>query len=245
MRTEFEMMAFEMEDERGMRGRMGGAASGATRAIAARAPKPKPPAPHGWPGKQGKPRRPRWPLGGGWTYPVYAPWPEPGPGPEPEPDPDPDPDPGFGPDAGADAGADGDAPQDEGPTTVEPALRRLPAAVRPAYKPLGQLSDAVRTMGQHVAGLYLIEFDVDGRKRAYSGQSDDVRRRLQQHLLCATMLGLPVAGHRVFVAVSDQPDGQRRLIEKGVHDKMFAHRPGVLTNQRRELEAELFGQSWR
>lgn len=227
MSTEFEMMVFEMEDERGARGGMRGGMGGGVRATTARSPKPS--VPRGWPGKPHRPRWPRWPAGGGWSYPVYAPWPEP----EPEPDP------GFGP------GADGDDPQDEGPRTVKPALNRLPVGMRPDYKPLGLLTDAVRTMNQHVAGLYLIEFDMDGRKRAYSGQSDNVRRRLQQHLLCATMMGLPVAGHRVFVAESKQPEAQRRLVEKGVHDKMFAHRPGVLTNQRRELEAELLGLSWR
>ncbi|MDQ1918885.1 GIY-YIG nuclease family protein [Massilia pseudoviolaceinigra] len=228
MNTEFEMVAFELEEERG--GRRGGAA---------RAPRPS--SGRTWPAKPRAPRRPAW--GGGWRYPVLAPWPEPYGEPYREPYRAPYP-------AAAPDDEPQDEPQDEGPKTIKPALRQMPSKERPKYKPLGLLRDAVRTMGPGVAGLYLIEFDADGRKRAYSGQSDNVRRRLQQHLLCATMMGLDVAGHKVFVAVSDKSDAQRRQIEKDLHAKMADHTKKVgkdkqvLTNQRTELEAELLGEFW-
>ncbi|UOD30361.1 GIY-YIG nuclease family protein [Massilia violaceinigra] len=205
MNTEFEMVAFAMEQERG--GRRGGAGRG-----------PRPP-----PGRvfSARPRRPAW---GGWRYPVLAPWPEPA----------------YYPD-------EDDEPQDEQPTSIAPALARMSAA--PRYQSYGPLRDAVARVGAKLAGLYLIEFDGPAGKRAYSGQSDDVGRRLRQHLLCATMLGLDVGKHRVFVAPAPSA-AARRKTEKDLHTKMDVKKrkpgdpPGVLTNQRKELEAELLGEFW-
>ncbi len=131
------------------------------------------------------------------------------------------------------------------PATLRDTLRRLPAATRPTYAPLGGVAAALADPRSAGPGLYLIEFDMAGRRRAYSGQSQDVRRRLQQHLLCANMLGLPLAGHEVYVAALPAMNASaRRAVERGIHDDMFARHPGVLTNQRRELEAELMGQHW-
>ena len=207
MHTEFEMVAFEMEEERG--GRRGGAVRGPWSSPG-----------RSWPSR---PRRPAW---GGWRYPVLAPWPEPYPYPYPVED---------------------DEPQDEQPTSIAPALAKMSAA--PTYQSYGPLRDAVARVGAKLAGLYLIEFDGPAGKRAYSGQSDDVGRRLRQHLLCATMLGLDVGKHRVFVAPAPSA-AARRKTEKDLHTKMDVKKrkpgdpPGVLTNQRKELEAELLGEFW-
>ncbi|NHZ95404.1 GIY-YIG nuclease family protein [Massilia sp. CCM 8734] len=205
MNTEFEMVAFEMEQERGGR-----------RGAPARAPRPS--SGRTWP------RAPRWPAWGGWRYPVLAPWPEPAP-----------------------YAIEDDEPQDEQPTSIAPALARMAAA--PSYTSYGPLRDAVAKVGANLAGLYLIEFDGPAGKRAYSGQSDNVGRRLRQHLLCATMLGLDVGKHRVFVAPSPSA-AARRKTEKDLHAQMGVKPrkpgdpPGVLTNQRKELEAELLGEFW-
>jgi hypothetical protein len=240
MEPEFEILPFQgegedesLEEERG-------------RTMAGRRPPMRSAykvAPRKWPGP---PRRPRWPAGGGWPFtPVLVePWPAPQPEPEPEPVPDADPD------------ADADAAQQPGqdefgwhaemPATLKATLGGLAATERPDYADLGSFAAALRDARSNKPGLYLIEFTVAGRARAYSGKSRNVRRRLQQHLLCATMLGLSVSGHRVFVApLANLSPGQLRDIEKRIHTDMFANHRGVLTNQRRELEAELLGAGWR
>ena len=91
--------------------------------------------------------------------------------------------------------------------------------------------------------MYVIEFDTRTGRRAYSGQTHDLRKRLIQHRLCGTMMGIDMAGHEVYVAQLAAGD-PRRLIEKTIHDDMFARHKGVLTNQRRELEMEVLGELW-
>ncbi|KQX01810.1 hypothetical protein ASC94_04255 [Massilia sp. Root418] len=133
----------------------------------------------------------------------------------------------------------------EVPPTIAAAIARLPAAQRPAYVALGPLTGALRDPRATGPGFYLIEFTVNGARRAYSGQTGNLRRRLQQHALCGQMMGLPLAAHSVYVAQSSLPEPQRRAVEYRIHDDMFRTGAGVLTNQRRELEAELFGHEWR
>ena len=124
-------------------------------------------------------------------------------------------------------------------------MGRLPATQRPAYQALGPITGALTQAAASGPGLYLIEFTSNGRQRAYSGQTDDLRRRLQQHLLCGQMMGLPLAGHQVYVApLPKLSDTQRRALERRIHGDMFAHSAGVLTNQRRELEMEVLGNEW-
>lgn len=223
MEPEFEMLEFETEDERGRRG---GARAGAR--GGGRGPRPG----KGMPG-----RRPRWPLayGGGLHDTLLMPLPVVYAG---------EPDPGW--DEPADADQDQFEWYGETPATLQAAVGRLPAPLRPSYVALGTLADALRDPRSNVAGLYAIEFNVAGQPRAYSGQSGNVRRRLQQHVLCATMLGLPIGGHRAFVApLPSAAPPQRRDIERRIHTDMLARQPGVLTNQRREFEAELLGAIWR
>lgn len=253
MESEFEMLEFETEGERGRRGGGGGRAARGPGRGPARAPAPQrgkmAPAKRPVPGI---PRgRPRWPAGyGGWPYggvvvqqpAVYAGDPEP----EPAQDPGWDEPQGPGMDEPFDQGADQFEWYGETPATLQAAVGRLPAPLRPSYVALGTLTDALRDPRSNVAGLYAIEFNVAGQPRAYSGQSGNVRRRLQQHVLCANMLGLPISGHRAFVApLPSAAPPQRRDIERRIHTDMLARQPGVLTNQRREFEAELLGPIWR
>jgi hypothetical protein len=144
----------------------------------------------------------------------------------------------------ADDGA-ADQPQGEVPATLSSTLNRLPAGQRPAYRALGAVTAAIGDARSAGPGLYLIEFSSNGRRRAYSGQSANVRKRLQQHLLCARMLGLSLAGHQVYVApLPAAAAAQRRAIEERIHADMFARSGGVLTNQRREMEMRLLGPQW-
>jgi len=210
-----------------------------------RSPGPRPSGP--------RPSRPRpfgprpfgpWPYyGGGWPYPVAVGVPvqsafEPQPAPEPEPEPEPA-------EPGAADDAPFDHPQGEVPTTLAGTLTRLPAGQRPAYLSLGAVTTAISDPRSAAPGLYLIEFTSNGQRRAYSGQSSNVRKRLQQHLLCARMLGLSLTGHQVYVApLPSLGPAQRRAMEQRIHTDMFARSGGVLTNQRRELELSLLGPQW-
>jgi len=242
MNEEFEHLPFagqgEGEDEmEGERGRPRGGARPARPPAPRRAGKRPPRGRPTWPAPP-RPRRPApWPGGPvyGWSYalgPALAP-------PEPAID---------DPAADAPGASDDDAtdqPQDETPSTLSGTLKRLPAGQRPAYQALGTVAAAIGDPRSAGPGLYLIEFASDGRQRAYSGQSGNVRKRLQQHLLCARMLGLSLAGHQVFVApLPKVVPAQRRAIEARIHDDMFARSGGVLTNQRREMEMELLGPQW-
>lgn len=218
-------MGYEYEQERGAAkggGRNSRARSPFVARSAARAPRNRVQRPRPWPA---------WPYyygpryGGTWPYTQVALLP-------PEPD----------------NGGDGsDYPPEpaEIPPTISAAIGRLPAAQRPAYVALGPITAALRDPRATGGGFYLIEFTVNGMRRAYSGQTGNLRRRLQQHALCGQMMGLPLASHSVYVAQSSLAEPQRRAVEYRIHDDMFRTSAGVLTNQRRELEAELFGHEWR
>ena len=180
------------------------------------------------------PRRPVPPRYRGWgSYPVAYPVLYPAPQPEPWNDPD----------AGQDADeGDGDG-QGEVPPVLAATLGRVREAAGLNYQSVGKLAQAVSNAQATGAGLYLIEFDTKDGRRAYSGQTDDLRRRLKQHHLCGKMMGLDLSGHEVYVAPLKSAT-QRRLVEKSIHADMFTHRRGVLTNQRRELEVAVMGETW-
>jgi hypothetical protein len=128
----------------------------------------------------------------------------------------------------------------EAPAPVQGAVRALTTVPRPNYKDEGRLADAINKVKG--PGLYLITFTVEGKRRAYSGKSVDVRRRLMQHRLCAQMLGFSADDHRVLVAPMSLAD--LRPTEKAIHTTVKKTHPGYLTNQRRELEAVLLGEAW-
>ncbi|MEO7497681.1 MAG: hypothetical protein ABIT83_11360 [Massilia sp.] len=186
------------------------------------------------------PSWPRFPVYGGWPGAVLYP-------PPPEPYPEPDQQPGFEPEPAP--ATEPNFGQDDADTEIPPAflssVNQLPPSQRPNYVRIGYLPDAVRQLGAADQGLYLIVFNSNNRTRAYSGQSGNLRRRLQQHLLCALMFDMPAHQHEVFIArTPGMSDAQRRAIELRIHTEMFASHRGVLTNQRRELEAELLGEAW-
>lgn len=240
MNPQFELLPFaahgQMEMAFGRGGRSG------ARPMPMRGPTRPQPARRGgpragsWPPLHAGPPQHGWPYpgpyyGSGWPYGVAPGEPYPAPAPEPEPEP-PDWD-------------DGAAAQWEAPPTLSDTLTRLPAAERPAYQALGAVGAALGDPRAAGPGLYLIEFFSDGRPRAYSGQTADLRRRLRQHALCAQMMGLSLAGHQVYVAPAPALSAfQRRALERRIHDDMFARHGGVLTNQRRELEMEVLGRQW-
>jgi hypothetical protein len=168
--------------------------------------------------------------------------------------------PGFGdqqqgPDQGMDQGMDqgqdqgADQRQDDGrmqgeiPPTLSGTMGRVPEAAALRYLALGTLATALRDPNGRGPGLYVIEFDAGGRRRAYSGQTDDLHRRLLQHRLCGQMMGVDLSGHQVYVAPLASA-AQRRRIEQRIHDDMFANQRDVLTNQRRELELAVLGELW-
>lgn len=150
---------------------------------------------------------------------------------------------GQGTDQGTDQGPDDGQQQGEIPPTLAGTMGRVPEAAALTYQALGTLANALRDPNGRGPGLYVIEFDAGGRRRAYSGQTDDLHRRLLQHRLCGQMMGVDLSGHQVYVAPLSSA-AQRRRIEQRIHDDMFANQRGVLTNQRRELELAVLGEMW-
>ncbi len=178
----------------------------------------------------------------GWGgYPAIYPtlYPAPYPVFDDQQEPEPDGDQGQGSDQRQDDGQ----MQGEVPPTLAATMGRVPEAAALTYQALGTLANALRDPNGRGAGLYVIEFDAGGRRRAYSGQTDDLHRRLLQHRLCGQMMGVDVSGHQVYVAHLSSA-AQRRRIEQRIHDDMFANQRGVLTNQRRELELAVLGEMW-
>ncbi|MDO8071680.1 hypothetical protein O3299_09075 [Janthinobacterium sp. SUN176] len=170
-------------------------------------------------------------------YPQAYPVAEPAFGDQPEPGIDA----GQGQDQGQ--GQDDDGQQGEIPPTLAGTMGRVPEAAALTYQALGPLANALRDPNGRGPGLYVVEFDAGGRRRAYSGQTDDLHRRLLQHRLCGQMMGVDLSGHQVYVAALSSA-AQRRRIEQRIHDDMFANQRGVLTNQRRELELAVLGEMW-
>lgn len=122
----------------------------------------------------------------------------------------------------------------------------------PTYILLGHLNNvsaytnsAQRRLG---AGLYLVTFtDKDGRRKAYSGETNDLGRRLLEHRRCAAMLGMSPSNYQLYVLrlPPTVTDGQRRVVEKKIHTQL-REMPGrrVLTNRNLELEEELLSSRW-
>lgn len=176
------------------------------------------------------PRKPRRSAYGPWPYrvPVFEPLPllMPAAGAEPEPEPGPDEDMGDG----------------ELPPTIAAAVARMPAALRPGYSAVSKLNQAPGDVRTHVPGLYYLEFTVNGQRRGYSGQSGHIGRRLAQHRICASLMGIKPSEVDVYIAPNLADANDRRRREWTLHDTMFRYHKGVLTNQRRELELELLGE---
>jgi peptidoglycan hydrolase-like protein with peptidoglycan-binding domain len=145
------------------------------------------------------------------------------------------------------------------PTGVESAAitairQTIPNVPLPnqTYISLGNLNNvsayvnsAQRRLG---AGIYLITFtDKDGRRKAYSGETNDLGRRLLDHRRCAIMLGVPPSNYQVHVLYLPLPavtDRQRRDVERLIHTQLRAMPGRVLTNRNLELEEEALGSGW-
>jgi hypothetical protein len=219
------------------------------------------------PGRPGRPRPkpsppgPRWPRGPYWG-PVYG-WPggvmvaeprgypppmqdEPG---QDEPTRD-APAPAFEPvefPAAGDRGGQEDG-QDDGQEEIPPeflaTLGALAMPAKPSYTLLGPLLRAPALLKPKTPGFYLIVFPAGarfpGKFRAYSGQSDDPKRRMLEHLLEISRLGLHAPRHKVYIATTSLDEAGRRAIEYALHDRMLRDHFGVLTNPRRELSAPIW-----
>ncbi len=254
----------ESEEERGrmsMGGR-GGMGRGGPRPVyragarPGRGPVARPSRPQGKPrppqGPRPGPRPGRWPRGPYWG-PFYGGWPGgvmvsepmgyplPAPAAEPAAEPDDRPAPPIETiDLPAADGGDADGPQEEMPATLRAVIGSL-ATAAPAFRYVGRL-DNVRNLGlPRKPGFYLITFRQGNAWKAYNGQTGNLHERLVKHRLGATVLGLPVAGHHVYIAESARPEPARRNIEMAINRAMLQNHPGVLTNQNAELEMELLG----
>ncbi|TWI69350.1 hypothetical protein IP91_00418 [Pseudoduganella lurida] len=260
-------MAGELEEERGrmsvMRGGGGGRGGGSRGMVnrtglpvhrggarPGRGPVGRPaPAGGGLPsGRRGarpSPRPSRWPRGPYWG-PVYG-WPrdvmvsEPGGYPWPVEDAPPAIEPlDFPPQDDGNGGENQEIPPE-----LLTTLGALAMPGKPVYRLLGSLMRAPGLLKPKVAGFYLIVFPAGGRPpgrlRAYSGQTDDLKRRMLEHIVEINRLGLHAPRHKVFIAESTLGDEARRAIEYALHDRMLRDHFGVLTNPRRELAA----QAWQ
>jgi hypothetical protein len=158
-----------------------------------------------------------------------------------EPEPGGDPAPAFEPiDLPADDNGGDAAPQDEMPGTLRSLLASM-AEAAPAFRYVGRLDNAGRLGLPRQPGFYLITFRQGNAWKAYNGQTGNLHERLVKHRLGATVLGLSVAGHHVYIAESRRPEAARRNIEMSINRAMLRNHPGVLTNQNAELEMELLG----
>ena len=72
--------------------------------------------------------------------------------------------------------------------------------------------------------------------------SHNMSERLEKHRTCASMMGILPAQVDTYVAPDLFDAADRRRREWTLHDVMLNRFPGVLTNQRRELELELLGE---
>jgi len=135
---------------------------------------------------------------------------------------------------------------EEVPAVIGKAVAGLPASViPPRFADRGTLEQAIAFhKGRADPGLYVIRFTVNGQEQGYTGKAENLAKRLMQHRLCAQMLGLSTAQHRVMTAPYPTSEAVRRGVEKRINDYVRAHHPGMFTNQRRELEVAVLGESW-
>lgn len=222
-----------------------------------RGPESRPSRPPGRP--QPGPRPGRWPRGPYWG-PFYGGWPggvmssepmgyplplqdQPGPGGAPAP--------AFEPiDLPDDDGGEADGAEDELSWEIPPeflaTISGLTLPGKPTtYKLLGSLMKAPALFKrilpkEKTGGFYLIVFPAGrkfpGKYRAYSGETDNLYRRMQEHILELARLGFTAPRHKVYYATSTLDDKARRAVEYAIHDKMITDHFGVLTNPKREFE---------
>jgi hypothetical protein len=236
MNEQFEVMPFaaagqQMEQFMGRpggRGKAGRSMGGRTRSYrAGRLAQPLS-------AQSGLPRYPSW----GWPYRTAVAYPQPYWYPQPEPVPfEPAPFP-------ADWAAE--PPMEESkplPAGLRKAVDNM-GRTRPQYRWRGTVASALERLPKEgCAGLYLLVFRSQGKELAYSGESENLRRRLLQHRLFGNMLGRDISNFDVFIyPMPGSSKEKRRAMEKAFHTE--ALKLNVLTNKNREFEAEAIGESW-
>ncbi|MCE3262096.1 MAG: hypothetical protein K0R43_1175 [Pseudoduganella sp.] len=125
------------------------------------------------------------------------------------------------------------------------AVNWMTPGMRPKFEPVGSLRTAPNHPSARNPGLYYFEFGVNGRTRAYSGESAYMANRLKQHRLCAAVMGLRPESIRTFVAVGPVDYKLRRAMEKQLHERVFDKKANFLTNQNLELEFDMFEEEHR
>ena len=106
----------------------------------------------------------------------------------------------------------------------------MAAAGQPTLGPRRALTTAAGDATLNVPGVYQIY--KDGRL-VYVGQAQNVRVRLQQHLLCLTHMAVPPAGYAAAVGPMPSSSRQARTAEERRRIDQNRARPGnSLTNQR-------------
>lgn len=168
---------------------------------------------------------------GFWPYraAVFEPLPIGGDAPPVEPDGEPD-----------DGLAEGELTQ-----ALREGVNWMAPGMRPRFEAIGSLRTAPDHPRARQAGLYYFEFGVNGRTRGYSGESDNMARRLREHRLCAAVMGLKPENIKTFVAPGPADYARRRAMERQFHERMFSNKTSFLTNQNLELEFDQFEQEHR
>lgn len=105
------------------------------------------------------------------------------------------------------------------------------------------ISDAAKAANK--AGVYVISWDAPGAKRGekyYIGQTDNLKKRLQQHKWCLEHLGIDPAGYRVQFKVMEGKGFEERRNEER---KLIRKWKGKdITNKLGELEIALWEGGW-
>lgn len=112
----------------------------------------------------------------------------------------------------------------------------MAAPRQPTLGPRRALTTAASDATLNAPGIYQIY--KDGRL-VYVGQSGNIRRRLQQHLLCLTHMAVPVGGYQASAGVMRGSTRQTRRTEEVRRRDLNRARPGNRLTNERELEAML------
>jgi hypothetical protein len=114
-------------------------------------------------------------------------------------------------------------------------------STRPQYRWRSTVANVLKKLPREgCAGLYLLVFGPEGRERAYSGESGNLRRRLEEHKRFGAMLGRDISNFNVFIhPMKGSTREQRRALEKAFNTSGLALK--VLTNKQAEFEGAMTG----
>ena len=114
-----------------------------------------------------------------------------------------------------------------------PSAEQMAAPGQPTLGPRRALTTAAADATLNAPGIYQIY--KDGRL-IYVGQSDNIRRRLQQHLLCLTHMAVPVGGYQAAAGVMRGSNRTARRTEEVRRRDLNRARPGNRLTNEREFE---------